>query len=156
MRCHRSHWQLDLSPTQLPAYAQARLEIGKVNSTLQEKVSGLRVVQSHGQQEQEAARLRALSDRFRTTRVRAQKYLAVYFPFLTFCTEASYAAVLLVGASRVAEGEMTAGVMAAFYLLLGQFYGPVQQLSGLSTPRSRRRPAVNILMNCWRPKALRT
>ncbi|MBL2462896.1 ABC transporter ATP-binding protein, partial [Klebsiella pneumoniae] len=37
-----------------PAYAQARLEIGKVNSTLQEKVSGLRVVQSHGQQEQEA------------------------------------------------------------------------------------------------------
>ena len=114
-----------------PAYAQARLEIGKVNSTLQEKVSGLRVVQSHGQQEHEAARLRALSDRFRATRVRAQKYLAVYFPFLTFCTEASYAAVLLVGASRVAEGEMTAGVMAAFYLLLGQFYGPVQQLSGI-------------------------
>lgn len=114
-----------------PAYAQARLEIGKVNSTLQEKVSGLRVVQSHGQQHAEAAKLRTLSDRFRATRVRAQKYLAVYFPFLTFCTEAAYAAVLLVGASRVAEGEMTAGVLAAFFLLLGQFYGPVQQLSGI-------------------------
>lgn len=114
-----------------PAYAQARTEIGKVNSTLQEKVSGLRVVQSHGQQNAEAAKLRSLSDRFRATRVRAQKYLAVYFPFLTFCTEAAYAAVLLVGASRVAEGEMTAGILAAFFLLLGQFYGPVQQLSGI-------------------------
>ena len=114
-----------------PAYAKARIEIGKVNSTLQEKVSGLRVVQSHGQQDVEAARLRSLSDCFRATRVRAQKYLAVYFPFLTFCTEASYAAVLLVGASRVAEGQMTAGVLAAFFLLLGQFYGPVQQLSGI-------------------------
>ncbi|EEJ9031014.1 ABC transporter ATP-binding protein [Salmonella enterica subsp. enterica serovar Oslo] len=114
-----------------PAYAQARLEIGKVNSTLQEKVSGLRVVQSQGQQEQEAARLRALSDNFRATRVRAQKYLAVYFPFLTFCTEAAYAAVLLIGASRVAGGEMTPGILAAFFLLLGQFYGPVQQLSGI-------------------------
>ncbi|WP_380180278.1 salmochelin/enterobactin export ABC transporter IroC [Kalamiella sp. sgz302252] len=114
-----------------PAYAKARQEIGKVNSTLQEKVSGLRVVQSHGQQDAEAAKLRKLSDRFRATRVRAQKYLAVYFPFLTFCTEASYAAVLLVGASRVAEGQMTAGVLAAFFLLLGQFYGPVQQLSGI-------------------------
>lgn len=114
-----------------PAYAKARIEIGKVNSTLQEKVSGLRVVQSHGQQDVEAAKLRTLSDRFRATRVRAQKYLAVYFPFLTFCTEASYAVVLLVGASRVAEGEMTAGVLAAFFLLLGQFYGPVQQLSGI-------------------------
>ncbi|MGS6553461.1 salmochelin/enterobactin export ABC transporter IroC, partial [Escherichia coli] len=90
-----------------PAYAQARLEIGKVNSTLQEKVSGMRVVQSHGQQELEGARLRALSERF------------------------SYAAVLLVGASQVAAGEMTAGVLAAFFLLLGQFYGPVQQLSGI-------------------------
>lgn len=39
--------------------------------------------------------------------------------------------MLLVGASRVAEGEMTAGVLAAFFLLLGQFYGPVQQLSGI-------------------------
>lgn len=97
----------------------------------------MRVVQSHGQQEQEAARLRALSDRFRATRVRAQKYLAVYFPFLTFCTEASYAAVLLVGASRVAEGEMTAGVLAAFFLLLGQFYGPVQQLSGIVDARQQ-------------------
>ncbi|ECB3926539.1 ATP-binding cassette domain-containing protein, partial [Salmonella enterica subsp. enterica serovar Anatum] len=114
-----------------PAYAQARLEIGKVNSTLQEKVSGMRVVQSHGQQKQEAARLRALSDNFRATRVRAQKYLAVYFPFLTFCTEAAYAAVLLIGATRVAEGEMTPGILAAFFLLLGQFYGPVQQLSGI-------------------------
>lgn len=114
-----------------PAYAQARLEIGKVNSTLQEKVSGMRVVQSHGQQQQEAARLRALSDNFRATRVRAQKYLAVYFPFLTFCTEAAYAAVLLIGASRVAGGEMTPGILAAFFLLLGQFYGPVQQLSGI-------------------------
>lgn len=26
---------------------------------------------------------------------------------------------------------MTAGVLAAFFLLLGQFYGPVQQLSGI-------------------------
>ncbi|MGS9140324.1 hypothetical protein ACQWE9_26550, partial [Salmonella enterica subsp. enterica serovar Infantis] len=33
-----------------PAYAHARLEIGKVNSTLQENVSGMRVVQSHGPQ----------------------------------------------------------------------------------------------------------
>lgn len=100
-----------------PAYAQARLEIGKVNSTLQEKVSGMRVVQSHGQQKQEAARLRALSDNFRATRVRAQKYLAVYFPFLTFCTEAAYAAVLLIGATpgrrRQNDARDTGGVLPA-------------------------------------------
>lgn len=26
---------------------------------------------------------------------------------------------------------MTPGILAAFFLLLGQFYGPVQQLSGI-------------------------
>lgn len=113
------------------AYAKARVEIGKVNSSLQEKVSGMRVVQSHGQQGQEAAKLSALSERFRAVRVKAQKYVALYFPFITLCTEVSYAAVLLFGAYRVADGNMSAGVLAAFLLFLGMFYGPVQQLSGI-------------------------
>lgn len=47
-----------------PSYAQAR---AKSTSTLQEKVSGLRVVQSHNQQELEGVPLRALSERFRAT-----------------------------------------------------------------------------------------
>lgn len=112
-------------------YARARTQIGKVNSSLQEKVSGMRVVQSHGQQSKEADKLKALSDSFRALRVKAQKYLAVYFPFITLCTEAAYAAVVLVGADRVAEGQMSAGTLAAFLLFLGMFYGPLQQLSGI-------------------------
>ncbi len=39
----------------------------------------MRVVQSHGQQKQEAAGLRALSDNFRATRVRAQNTLLSIF-----------------------------------------------------------------------------
>ena len=45
-----------------PSYAQAR---AKSTSTLQEKVSGLRVVQSHNQQELEGVPLRALSAQLR-------------------------------------------------------------------------------------------
>lgn len=90
----------DLSPPQYPCLCTGTAGNRQSQQHPAGKVSGLRVVQSHGQQELEGARLHALSERFRATRVRAQKYLAVYFPFLTFCTEASYAAVLLVELRR--------------------------------------------------------
>jgi ATP-binding cassette subfamily B protein len=44
-------------------------------------------------------------------------------------SDASLAAVLGVGAARVAAGDMTPGVLTAFLLYLGLFFAPVQQLS---------------------------
>lgn len=113
------------------AYADARTEIGKVNRSLQEKVAGLRVVQASGRQHDEAAKFSALSERHRVARARAHRYLALYFPFVTFCAEAPFGLVLLAGGYQVASGEITAGVLTAFLLFLGQFYGPIQQLSNI-------------------------
>ena len=113
-----------------PAYAQARLEIGKVNSTLQEKspacVSCNRMV-SRNWRAPGCARYRT----FPRNPCASTKIPYSLFSVSDILHRASYAAVLLVGASRVAAGEMTAGVLAAFFLLLGQFYGPVQRLSGI-------------------------
>ena len=45
------------------------------------------------------------------------------------CRDLATAAVLGVGAARVASGALTAGVLIAFLLYLGLFFAPVQQLS---------------------------
>lgn len=113
------------------AYAQARHEIGKVNRSLQEKVSGLRVTQAHGRQEQESRDFSDLSEQHRRARSRAQRLVALYFPFVTFCAEAAYAVVLFAGAHLVADESVTPGVLTAFLLLVGQLYGPIQQLSNI-------------------------
>ncbi len=111
------------------AYDEARRRIGEVNSSLQENVSGLRTSQAQGREQGAARDFDKLSDAYQAARLRAQRYASVYFPSINLAAELSRALVLLVGAHRVASGDLSAGVLVAFMLYLGMFFSPVQQLS---------------------------
>ncbi|WP_159394007.1 ABC transporter ATP-binding protein [Streptomyces sp. NRRL F-5755] len=111
------------------AYTDARRRIGEVNSSLQENVSGLRVAQAQTREGETAEAFGKLSENYRTARLRAQRYAAVYFPCVNLTAELAKAAVLLAGAYRVADGGLSPGVLVAFTLFLGMFFSPIQQLS---------------------------
>ncbi len=111
------------------AYGQAREQISEVNADLQENVSGVRVTQAFTRERRSARDFAARSDAYRRTRLRAQRYVATYFPFVALLSNLAEAAVLGVGASRVAADAVTPGVLTAFLLYLGLFFAPVQQLS---------------------------
>ncbi len=111
------------------AYGEAREQISEVNADLQENVSGVRVTQAFTRERRSARDFAARSDAYRRTRLRAQRYVATYFPFVALLSDLAEAAVLGVGASRVAAGAVTPGVLTAFLLYLGLFFAPVQQLS---------------------------
>jgi ATP-binding cassette, subfamily B, bacterial len=111
------------------AYGEAREQISEVNADLQENVSGVRVTQAFTRERRAALDFAARSDAYRRTRLRAQRYVATYFPFVALLSELVEAVVLGVGASRVAAGAVTPGVLTAFLLYLGLFFAPVQQLS---------------------------
>ncbi|MGA8520244.1 MAG: ABC transporter ATP-binding protein [Pseudonocardiaceae bacterium] len=111
------------------AYTEARDRVSEVNADLQENVSGARVAQAFTRERRSAADFAARSDAYRRARLRAQRYIATYFPFVALLSDLATAAVLGVGASRVAAGTVTAGVLTAFLLYLGLFFAPVQQLS---------------------------
>jgi ATP-binding cassette subfamily B protein len=57
--------------------------------------------------------------------------VATYFPFAALLAGIAQATVLMVGAQRVATGELPVGVLLAFMLYLNLFFAPVQQLSGV-------------------------
>ncbi|HEY2205482.1 MAG TPA: ABC transporter ATP-binding protein [Pseudonocardia sp.] len=111
------------------AYAEARERVSVVNADLQENVTGLRVAQAFVREEHSAMAFGERSAAYRVSRLRAQRYIALYFPFVTMLSELSQAAVLGVGADRVAAGALSPGVLTAFLLYLGMFFAPVQQLS---------------------------
>jgi ATP-binding cassette subfamily B protein len=111
------------------AYADARERVSVVNADLQENVSGLRVSQAFVREDRSAEEFGARSEAYRVSRLRAQRYIATYFPFVTMLSELAQAAVLAVGATRVAAADLSPGVLTAFLLYLGMFFTPVQQLS---------------------------
>nr|WP_240519357.1 ABC transporter ATP-binding protein [Amycolatopsis antarctica] len=113
------------------AYTEARERVSVVNADMQENVSGLRVAQAYSREERSARNFASRSDDYRRSRLRAQRYIATYFPFVTMLSGIAEATVLAVGAYRVAEGTLSPGVLLAFLLYLGLFFSPIQQLSSV-------------------------
>lgn len=113
------------------AYTEARERVSAVNADMQENVSGLRVAQAFTREDHSARAFAERSDAYRRSRLRAQRYVATFFPGVALLGGLAQAAVLAVGAHRVANGQLTPGVLLAFLLYLGLFFAPVQQLSGV-------------------------
>ncbi|MCF6523725.1 ABC transporter ATP-binding protein [Streptomyces sp. JJ36] len=111
------------------AYELARERVSVVNADLQENVAGLRMVQAFRREEGGAERFAERSGAYRRARVRGQWLISVYFPFVQLLAALATAAVLVVGAGRVAEGTLTAGALVAYLLYIELFFAPVQQLS---------------------------
>jgi len=113
----------------VPAYTEARERVSAVNARLQEDVAGVRVTQAFDRTEHSTEVFRGYAKAYRDVRLRAQRYISIYFPFVEFLSEVAAAAVLAVGAARLSDGAITAGVLIAFVLYVDTFFAPVQQLS---------------------------
>ena len=111
------------------AYAEAREKVSAVNADLQENVAGLRVAQAYRREQVNQDRFAALSSAYRTSRLRAQKYIALYFPFVQALSTIAGALVLFAAASEVHSGVLTAGGLIAYLLYIDMLFSPVQQMS---------------------------
>lgn len=110
-------------------YTLAREKVSVVNADLQENVAGMRIVQAFRREGTNTERFLARSDDYRTARIRAQLYIALYFPFVQFLSSTAAALVLIEGARRVDSGTLTTGALVAYLLYIDLFFSPVQQLS---------------------------
>ncbi|WP_433200057.1 ABC transporter transmembrane domain-containing protein [Nocardia sp. CA-107356] len=111
------------------AYTVSREHVSTVNADFQENVSGLRAVQANRHEPVAARRFAEYSDRYRTSRMRAQRAIAMYFAFVIAWADLALAAVVYFGAREVAADATTAGTLIAFVLYLQLLFGPILQLS---------------------------
>jgi ATP-binding cassette subfamily B protein len=111
------------------AYAEAREKVSAVNADLQENVAGLRVAQAYRREQVNSDKFAGLSGAYRTSRLRAQRYIAIYFPFVQALSTVGGALVLFAAAGEVHAGLLTAGGLIAYLLYVDLLFSPVQQLS---------------------------
>jgi ATP-binding cassette subfamily B protein len=111
------------------AYRDAREKVSAVNADLQENVAGLRVSQAYRREERNLERFRGRSDAYRRARLRAQRYIALYFPFVQSLSTVAGALVLLVAVGQIRSGALSAGALIAYLLYIDMLFSPVQQIS---------------------------
>ncbi len=98
-------------------------------SSLQDIISGMRVVKSFGKEEREAERFRKKTADFAEISKKNETFWAVFFPILTFLLGAgSYIAVYF-GGMDVLNGDMTLGELVQFIAYCGYLFGPLNWMT---------------------------
>ena len=113
------------------AYRRTRERVAEVLATLQETLSGIRVVQGFGRQEPTERVFRAVNDEYREANMATVRLSGVYFPGVELLAGIGTAIILYFGSTRVLDQDMSVGVMVAFVGYLSSFFDPIQQLSQL-------------------------
>ncbi|HET6185466.1 MAG TPA: ABC transporter ATP-binding protein, partial [Trebonia sp.] len=111
------------------AYTEARERVSVVNADLAENVAGLRVTQAFRREGENRARFAGRSFAYRESRLRAQRYIALYFPFVQTLSTVASALVLVVAVGQVHSGALSVGALIAYLLYIDMVFSPIQQLS---------------------------
>jgi ATP-binding cassette subfamily B protein len=111
------------------AYSEARERVSMVNADLQENVAGLRVAQAYRREQVNSDRFAGLSGAYRVARLRAQRMIALYFPFVQALSTIGGAIILFAAGSEIRSGVLTTGSLIAYLLWVDSLFAPVQQMS---------------------------
>ncbi len=111
------------------AFRDIRTRLARLNAYLQERLSGMRVVQLFGREADSAARFSALNREHLEAHLRSITIYAVFFPVVEVLTAVATALLLYYGGLRTIHGTLTVGVLAAFIQLTRRFFQPLQDLS---------------------------
>ncbi len=114
-----------------PRYRLIQQEMAELTTTLQENISGIRVVRAFAQEEREIAKFRAKNWRYLEENITTVRLWAFYFPLMQFVSGLGSALILWYGGRQVILGHLSIGQMLAFTALLARLVGPVRMLGWL-------------------------
>ncbi len=111
------------------AYWSVREWIGQVLSSLQEGISGVRIIQAYSDEQSQLSRFQKINDEHLKANMQSAKNIAIYFPFLEVTRVTSIAVVIWFASLRISEGTLTVGELVALLFYLNYFFDPLIQLS---------------------------
>jgi ATP-binding cassette subfamily B protein len=113
-----------------PAFRERQRELGELNATLNDNLSGIREIKAFTREEAEATRIGDHIDRYRDSLLNALRLMATFHPFIEFASSLGTIVVIYFG-GRLALGQvLPIEDLVAFFLYLDMFYQPVRALSG--------------------------
>ena len=112
-------------------YHKQWLKMDDLSSSLQDIISGMRIVKSFGQEEREAERFQKKTEEYATINKKNETFWAVFFPILTFLLGAGTYIAVYFGGMDVLNGNMTVGQLVQFITYCGYLFGPLSWMTHL-------------------------
>jgi len=114
-----------------PAFRERQKELGDLNATLNENLSGIREIKAFTREELEARRIGDHIMKYRDSMLKALRLMATFHPFVGFSSSLGTIALIYFGGRLVLNQALPLEDLVAFFLYLSTFYQPVRMLSGV-------------------------
>ncbi|HRN42653.1 MAG TPA: ABC transporter ATP-binding protein [Vicingus sp.] len=111
------------------AFQEVREEVAKLNTFVQEHVTGMSIVQVFNREEVEMERFDEINKNHRNAHIKTVWAYSVFFPVVDILQAASISLLVWYGFKEVAEQHATPGMLFSFILFIYMLYRPIRQLA---------------------------
>lgn len=111
------------------AYTKVRNQVAEMNAFLQERITGMRIVQAFGSEQRELDSFKKINRTYTQANLDSILYYAVFFPVVEIISALSLGLMVWWGAKSSLEGLVSPGMLVAFPIYLNMLYRPIRMLA---------------------------
>jgi ATP-binding cassette subfamily B protein len=119
------------------SFLRARATISAVNASIQENVSGVRVIQSLSREGINSRNFQNVNAENMNASVDAGRASALVQPMVDLIGAATLALAIFVGGSMVLDGDLRLGFLVSFALYINRFFDPIREMTQQYTNMQR-------------------
>lgn len=110
-------------------FREIRLSVSKINSFLNEYISGIFTIKLYRKEDFFADKFQKLNDENKKLWIRTINYFALFFPTIEFVSSAALALIIWFTAKEILSGHITLGIFFAFIQYAEMFFRPIRDLT---------------------------
>ena len=110
-------------------YRETRKQVARLNSFLQEHITGMTVVQIFNREREEMRRFEGINNDHRVAQIKTVFSFALFYPAVDVIGSVALGLVIWFGGLRAMTGVLTLGVLVAFIQYTRLFFEPIRNLS---------------------------
>lgn len=112
------------------AFEDERTAISKLNTFVQEHISGMKIVQIFNREKTELQNFKKVNETFKKATIKAIWYFSIFLPVIEIMSAISIGAMVWYGGVDILMGgRVTLGMMMAFILLINMLFRPIRHLA---------------------------
>ena len=112
------------------AFQEVRTQVSALNTFVQERIVGMRIVQLFTREKVEFENFKAINELHKKAHIRSIWYYSIFFPIVEILSAISVGLLIWWGGVEAATGtEVTLGELVAFILYIQMLFRPIRQLA---------------------------